>query len=80
MFIVLHHFTDLHDGRRQYKEGDTYPREGYMPSKERINELTGDKNRLCMPLIKLVADKAADDGNDHSDRQFTKRNHRRSNG
>lgn len=80
MFIVLHHFEDLQDDRYSYNEGNTYPREGYVPSKERINELSGIENRLHMPLIKLVAEeKAADDDNNH-DRRFTKRNNRRFDG
>lgn len=76
MFEVLHPFKDLQDNKYSYKEGDTYPREGYTPTKARINELSGENNNLWTPLIKLVAEKAADDGNDH-DRRVTRRNSRR---
>lgn len=78
MFVVIRHFTDTHDRRHSYNAGDTYPREGYTPTKARINELSGYENSLCTPLIKFVEEKkAAEDGTNHSDRQLNKRNNRR---
>ena len=50
-YSVIRHFTDLQDNNYKYKEGATYPREGYKPSAERIEELSTDKNRLKTPLI-----------------------------
>ena len=50
-YSVIKHFTDLQDNNYKYKEGDTYPRSGYAPSAERIEELSTDKNRLRTPLI-----------------------------
>ena len=50
-YSVIRHFTDLQDNNHKYKEGATYPREGYEPSAERIEELSTDKNRLKTPLI-----------------------------
>lgn len=50
-YIVINHFTDLQDNNRKYKEGDIYPREGYEPSAERIDELSTDKNKLRKILI-----------------------------
>ena len=50
-YSVIKHFTDLQDNNYKYREGSTYPREGYAPSAERIEELSTDKNRLKTPLI-----------------------------
>lgn len=50
-YSVIRHFTDLQDNNHKYREGATYPREGYEPSAERIEELSTDKNRLKTPLI-----------------------------
>lgn len=50
-YIVINHFTDLQDNNRKYKEGDIYPRDGYEPSAERIDELSSDKNKLRKSLI-----------------------------
>lgn len=51
MYEVIKKFTDLQDGNHVYNVGDTYPREGYTPSEERITELATDKNRQKTPLI-----------------------------
>lgn len=50
-YSVIRHFTDLLDGNRKYKEGDIYPRDGYEPTAERIEELSTDKNKLKTSLI-----------------------------
>ena len=52
MYTVIKRFTDLQDNGYKYAVGDTYPREGYEPTAERINELSSDKNRQKTPLIK----------------------------
>lgn len=55
MCKVIKKFTDLQDGNHVYNVGDTYPREGYTPSEERIAELAGDKNKQGTPLIEIPA-------------------------
>lgn len=59
-YIVVRHFTDLQDSNHKYTEGDTYPREGYAPSVERIQELAGDSNKQGVPLIELIPEAVAE--------------------
>lgn len=47
-------WKDLQDNDFVYKEGDIYPREGLKVSKKRIQELSGNKNKLKEPLIKKL--------------------------
>ena len=54
MFVVLSDFADLQDGNHIYRIGDEYPREGYSPKDERIDELSTGKNLLHKPLIKKL--------------------------
>lgn len=56
-FEVIKYFTDLQDNNRPYEVGDTYPRDGYEPSLERIAELSGNDNKQGVPLIKAVAER-----------------------
>lgn len=78
-YEVIVHFTDLHDDDYPYAVGAKYPREGYEPSKERIEELSGCDNRQGKPLIKAVkAEKAADDGTDNHSKRTARANNRRS--
>lgn len=53
MIKVIKGFYDLQDGCYQYKEGDTYPRNGYKATDARIAELAGDKNKLGEALIEV---------------------------
>ena len=53
-YEVIKKFTDSQDGNHVYNVGDTYPREGYTPSEERITELATDKNRQKTPLIAKI--------------------------
>jgi len=53
-YKVISNFRDLEDKRHRYKAGDVYPREGYEPSKSRIEELASNKNKQKKPLIKEV--------------------------
>lgn len=53
-YIVVKHFTDLQDHGYKYAEGDTYPREGYEPSDERIEMLSTANNRQKTVLIEAV--------------------------
>lgn len=54
MFRVIALFDDLQDGLHRYEVGDTYPRAGYKPSPERIEQLASRKNRQGRPLIEKV--------------------------
>lgn len=53
-YIVVKHFTDLQDHGYKYAEGDTYPREGYVSSDERIEMLSTAMNRQRTVLIEAV--------------------------
>lgn len=53
-YKVLIAFTDSQDNRYVYQSGDTYPHSGYVPTKERIAELSGKNNTFGTPLIELV--------------------------
>lgn len=44
-YLVIDSFKDLQDNKYQYKAGDTYPRLGLEPSKQRIKELSTTNNR-----------------------------------
>lgn len=50
-YKTLVYWTDLQDADHPYNPGDEYPREGLKPTKKRINELMGDKNKRGTPLI-----------------------------
>lgn len=39
MFTVIKPFMDLQDNGNIYRAGDKYPRSGYLPTDERINDL-----------------------------------------
>ena len=54
MFVVLSEFADLQDDKHVYSIGDVYPREGYTPTAERVDELSTGKNILQKPLIQKV--------------------------
>ena len=58
-YRVIKKFTDLQDNNYVYDpknpSKNTYPREGYTPSEERIAELASDKNKQGVPLIEVPA-------------------------
>ena len=54
MYTVLSEFADLQDGNHIYRVGDEYPRKGYSPTDERVDELRTGKNLLHKPLIQFV--------------------------
>jgi hypothetical protein len=60
MYRVIEAFEDKQDGHR-YNAGDKYPRTGANPSKSRIKELAGDKNRRGIPLIEEVESPDSDE-------------------
>lgn len=53
-YKVIESFTDLQDRNYVYITGETYPRNGYTPSDERVAELSGESNKLGYPLIEKV--------------------------
>lgn len=53
---VVYKFADLLDGNHIYEVGDNYPRDGYKPTKERVEELKGSDNKIGKPLIVAEAD------------------------
>lgn len=52
MYTVVEAFEDKADNRFAYAVGDVYPRKGYKPSEERIEELATSKNVRKRALIK----------------------------
>ena len=57
-YLAVKSFTDTQDKGYKYHTGDNYPRAGYTPTADRIEELSTDKNRRGMPMIKAVEEKA----------------------
>ena len=53
-YKTLVFWTDLQDNDHPYNVGDEYPREGLKPTKKRIAELSGDKNKRGTKLIAPV--------------------------
>lgn len=53
-YNVLCAFTDSQDNKNVYQVGDIYPRLGYIPTKKRIAELSGENNTFGKPIIELV--------------------------
>lgn len=51
MYRVVVSFSDLKDGKHEYKVGDVYPRKGVTVPDARIAELSSDKNRRGIPMI-----------------------------
>ena len=56
-YRVIKAFSDGQDDMHVYKIGDSYPREGYKPTAERIKGLLGDGNKQGVPLIKELPEK-----------------------
>lgn len=52
-YRVIHKFKDLQDNGRIYNVGDIYPRDNVAVSKDRLNELKTNKNKIGIPLIKV---------------------------
>ena len=53
MAKVIRSFFDLQDNNYEYKVGDIYPRKDYKPTKARVGELAGNKNKLGEALIEV---------------------------
>ncbi len=56
MYKVIVRFKDLQDNNHVYNVGDIFPHKGINVSKKRIKELSSNKNRRGVPLIKEVAE------------------------
>jgi hypothetical protein len=54
-YRVVHDFSDLQDNSREYHMGDSFPRPGYEPSAQRLEELAGNDNKQHCPLIEKIA-------------------------
>lgn len=57
LFKVIEDFTDLQDKMHEYFVGMTYPREGYEPTKNRIEQLSGTGNKLGRAVIEPIPEK-----------------------
>lgn len=53
-YITIDLFVDTDDERVEYPIGALYPRDGYTPSKERIDSLLSGDNARGVPLIKKI--------------------------
>lgn len=78
MYKVISDFYDLKDDRRAgnrppiyqyYRVGDIYPRNGILPSKERIEELSGIKNRLHKRLIEEIKEEIKEEEKEKEERK-----------
>ncbi|WP_419955934.1 hypothetical protein ACN6MT_11335 [Neobacillus niacini] len=56
-YKVVNSFFDKEDGNRLYEVGQSYPRTGVKPSKERIELLSNDENKEKTIFIKEVSGK-----------------------
>ncbi len=53
-YVVIEQFIDGEDDRISYPVNAVYPREGYEPTKERINTLASSNNAKGTPLIRKL--------------------------
>lgn len=53
-YEVIKYFIDLQDNGYVYNIGDIFPRDGFIVNEARLKELSTNKNRQCVPLIKPV--------------------------
>ena len=54
MYRVIEYFEDLQDDGRSYNVGDVFPYGNKTVTDERLAELSSNKNRRRIPLIKKV--------------------------
>lgn len=57
-YLVIKTFSDMQDDGYKYHVGDTFPHDGLTVSAERIEELSTDKNRRKIPVIKAEQEDA----------------------
>lgn len=53
-FTVIAPFADAQDSNHVYIAGDSYPRDGYTPTRERLEALTSSDNARGYALIKWI--------------------------
>ncbi|MCA1058113.1 hypothetical protein LCL96_04170 [Rossellomorea aquimaris] len=53
-YKVVNDFTDLKDNKKKYKAGKPYPREGYKPTVERIEELSAVHPKYKRIFIEVI--------------------------
>ena len=89
MYEVISAFYDLTDCIKtksgpiyhRYVVGDTYPRDGVMPSEERVTELLTGNNRLGRPLIRPLGEaKTEPAGNDGAEANANPKKRRKPSG
>lgn len=51
MYMVVKPFADALDNEHVYQVGDVYPRPGFKPSVERLEELSSNLNKTGSPVI-----------------------------
>ncbi len=51
MYKAIVDFVDLQDNNHRYHAGDSFPREGYEPSEDRIKELSSNSNLRGIAVI-----------------------------
>lgn len=56
-YKVVVDFSDFLDGCYEYKAGDEYPRLGFTPTQERIQELASENNSRNKAVIEAVVNK-----------------------
>lgn len=54
MYVVVENFTDLQDNNHDYRKDSLYPFEKKEINKDRINELSSNKNKQKKILIKEI--------------------------
>lgn len=65
-YKVVRRFKDMKHGGRIYEVGDVYPADGFKaPTKKRLEELAGGKNKYGQVFIEEVAEAG---GAEHTDR------------
>ena len=60
MYKAIEFFTDNLDKSYAYNVGDVYPREGYTPTKQRIQELASADNVRRRPVIAEAVETVAE--------------------
>lgn len=56
--VIIPDFIDVEDDRRPYDYMEKYPREGYVPSKERVKALATGQNKANTIIIANVYDES----------------------
>lgn len=68
-YKVIKSFQDLDDNKRLYEAGEPYPREGYEPTEERIQQLSTVNNNKRQVFIKKVGEPDGQEQIGHGDRE-----------